>query len=237
MLRSEVLFTDHGEARFWGENAIDKYLIDNYLKHITQGTYVECGAANGFYQSNTVILDYGYEWNGILVEPNPHNFETLKSHRYNVFTANCALVSHEYKEEYIEGFFEGTVSPDTYGNHVVTAGEASEKEFNDMLSGQIKTNHNYDKKRFPTDEKLAEVAAKTLDFIFDASPFNEADFFSLDVEGYELEVLKGWSPEKYPITYVLLEGGGRPGVTPYMEQNNYTLIEEIYGNSLFKKKS
>jgi len=177
-----------------------------------------------------VVLNYGHYWRGILIEPNPHNYKVLADHRaHNNYIANCALVSHDYKEEYIEGFFDGHLGDDKQ----VVPGESSEKEYGDIMSGQIKTNRFYDKERFPSDEKLLEVSAKTLDEIFTRSKLESADFFSLDVEGYELEALKGWSPDKYPITYVLIEGHG--GI-PYLEQNNYVCIDNIDDNLLFKKK-
>ena len=230
MLRSEVLYNDDGSAKYWGENEIDRYLIEHYLGDIKQGTYIECGAADGFSQSNTLILNYGHDWHGILIEPNPHNYKLLTDHRaHNNYIANCALVSHDYKEEYIEGFFDTQLGKCKQ----VVPGEPSEKKYRDMMSGQIKTNHNYNKERFSSDEKLLEVSAKTLDEIFTRSKLKSADFFSLDVEGYELEALKGWSPDKYPITYVLIEGHG--GI-PYLEQNNYVCIDNIDGNLLFKKK-
>jgi|TARA_R110002051_G_scaffold67774_1_gene122350 FkbM family methyltransferase len=245
MLRSEVLYHTNGTAKYWGENEIDRYLIENYLGDIVRprpnqsgqgyeldggpcGVYVECGAADGLNQSNTAVLNFGYDWGGILVEPNPHNYETLRAHRSrDNFIANCALVSHDHKEEYIEGFFDAHLD----GDKKVVSGEPSEKEYGDVMSGQIKTNHNYDKERFSSDEKLLSVATRTLDAIFEESPFEAADFFSLDVEGYELEVLKGWSPDKYPITYILIE---EHSARPYLEQNNYTCIDAIDNNLLFK---
>ena len=229
MLRSNVLYNNDGSARYFGEKEIDRYLIAQYLRHIKKGVYVECGAVNGVQQSNTVILNYGYDWGGILVEPNPHSYKDLiKLRPHNNYMANCALVSHDYKKEHIEGFFDTRLV-----DKVIVAGQPSEKEYGDMMSGQIKTNFNYDKERFPSDEKLLKVSAKTLDQIFAKSGLKGADFFSLDVEGYDLEVLNGWSPDKYPITYVLVEG---PSAIPYLEQNNYTCIDKIDHNLLFKKQ-
>ena len=65
------------------------------------------------------------------------------------------------------------------------------------MSGQIKTNRNYDKERFPSDEKLLLVATRTLDAIFEESPFESADFFSLDVEGYEAMIIDKDTFQKY----------------------------------------
>jgi FkbM family methyltransferase len=220
---------------------IGKYIYEKYLKNIQNGTYIECGAANGAFQSNTLLLDRTGNWKGILIEPNPHAYKELIKCRKNVFAANCALVSHDYKEEYIEGFFGANLwalSP----KGVVTAGTPSQKEFEDMLSGQIKTNINYDKERFPDDKKLLEVPAKTLDAIFKDSSFTKADFFSLDVEGYEENVLRGWTPEKYPIEYLLIEAAGTEkntqNIKTYMNKHDYNFLETIDPSSnLFFKKN
>ena len=220
---------------------IDEYIYEKYLKNIQNGTYIECGAANGVFQSNTLLLDRTGNWKGILIEPNPHGYREIIKCRKNVFAANCALVSHDYKEECIEGFFGANLwalSP----KGVVTAGTPSQKEFEDMLGGQIKTNINYDKERFPDDKKLLEVPAKTLDAIFEESGFTKADFFSLDVEAYEENVLRGWTPQKYPIEYLLIEAAGTEkntqNIKTYMRQHDYSLLEAIDpSNNLFFKKN
>jgi len=221
---------------------IGKYIYEKYLKNIQNGTYVECGAFNGLNQSNTLKLERTGKWKGILIEPNPHAYRKIIKNRTNAFAANCALVSHDYKDEYIEGFFNADFNKlDPAG--CVTPNTPTQKEYEDMLSGQIKTNFKYDKERFPNDEKMIEVAAKTLDAIFEESGFTKADFFSLDVEGYEENVLRGWTPEKYPIEYLLIEAAGTEkntqNIKTYMNKHDYNFLEIIdpSSNLFFKKNS
>jgi len=236
------IYSKRGIMKYYGVNEIDKYLYENYLKYLEKDSpsYIECGAVDGKQQSNTAILDFHYGWHGILIEANPHLYGRLAQNRKNVFTANCALVSHDYTGEYIEGFFNNKVpsarpNPNSQEyDWLVYKNHKSDKEYQNAMSGQIKTNHNYNKERFSDDTALLEVPAKTLDSLFKESGLNEADFFSLDVEEYEEEALKGWSPSKYPISYVLVETTEDSGATKYMKSHDYRIIDEIDSNILFQ---
>tara|TARA_Y100000310_G_scaffold87037_1_gene83930 strand:- start:963 stop:1703 length:741 start_codon:yes stop_codon:yes gene_type:complete len=228
--------------QYFGVDDLDKYLYHTYLKNIKNGFYIECGAANGINQSNTAALNLHYGWTGLLVEANPFQYQNILKHRYGCKVANCALVSHEYKEEYIEGFFganplclQGPMTEDEIKTFQLDL-DSHHKEIEDCMCAQIKTNHNYDKERHGNPTKTLEVAAKTLDWVLNSQGIKKADFFSLDVEGYELEVLKGWSPRKYPIKYVLIEGRFIPEakspINKYMEQNNYQFEEHVGVNNM-----
>ena len=239
---------------YFGVNDLDKYLYHTYLKNIKNGFYIDCGAANGINQSNTAALGFYYGWTGLLVEANPFQYQNILKHRRNCKVANCALVSHEYKEEYIEGFFganplclQGAALPHDASPAKVREAKDdcarrfeedpnAAKELEDCMCAQIKTNHNYDEERHTDPTKTLEVAAKTLDWVLSSEGIEKADFFSLDVEGYELEVLKGWSPRKYPIKYILIEGRLVPEekspIDEYMEQNNYKLEEHVGINNM-----
>ena len=240
--------------KYFGLNDLDKYLYHNYLKDIKNGFYIECGAANGIEQSNTATLSFSYGWTGLLIEANPFQYQNILKHRVSPFwveiaasqAVNCALVSHEYKEEYIEGFFSGDPRflqgpmTDSETKDLMASEGAGDfsavKELEDCMCAQIKTNNNYDKKRYPDSTKTLEVPARTLDWVLASNNIEKADFFSLDVEGYELEVLKGWSPDKYPIKYVLIEGRLIPEekspINEYMEQNNYQFEEHVGVNNM-----
>lgn len=74
-----------------------------------------------------------------------------------------------------------------------------------------------------------EVVSKSLQSLIDDTGFNEIDFLSLDVEGYELEVLKGIDFEKQSINFVLIEVYeiDKNNIFDFMIKNNYILIDCI----------
>lgn len=138
-----------------------------YLQNIENGVFVEAGAHDGLFQSNTKILeDLG--WSGVLVEPSENAFKSCKQNR-SCIVENCALVSFDYKDEFIYG------------------------EFNDHPRASI------------MGPKVHSAKARTLTSILDEHNIKHVDFLSLDVEGYEMEVLKGIDFDRINFKFLLIE--------------------------------
>ena len=139
------------------------------------GFFIELGANNGLFQSNTAFLEKEMEWNGILIEPSLKGYKQCKINRPNSICLNYACVSNDYKDDYIEGDFEdnnpmGSINGDRTG---IT--------------------------------NLVKVKAVTLEKILDEHCHTNIDFLSLDTEGYELEILKGLNLIKYRPKFLLIE--------------------------------
>src|SRR3990167_3911424 len=89
-----------------------RWLVDNeqgrveikilpYLKDIENGFFVEAGALDGLFMSNTKLLeDLG--WNGILIEPSLKAAEKCRLNR-KCIVEQCALVSKDYKGDMVFG--------------------------------------------------------------------------------------------------------------------------------------
>ena len=61
------------------------------------------------------------------------------------------------------------------------------------------------------------------------------DFFSLDVEGAEIEVLKGIDFSLYNFKYILVETRSIENIKNYLESKKYNLIEKLsHHDYLFK---
>jgi FkbM family methyltransferase len=76
-------------------------------------------------------------------------------------------------------------------------------------------------------EKI-NVPAFTLEYLLDkckAPPL--IDFFSLDVEGNELEVLKGLSHIKYRFKYIVVETSDFENVSAFLSLKNYQYIRRL----------
>ncbi len=53
----------------------------NKLNHKKNGFFVEAGACDGLYLSNTLLLEKEYDWSGICCEPNKQYYEKLLLNR------------------------------------------------------------------------------------------------------------------------------------------------------------
>jgi hypothetical protein len=72
-----------------------------------------------------------------------------------------------------------------------------------------------------------EVPARTLESILDEqADLPEIDLLSLDVEGYELEVLKGLNIERYRPRYILVEARFFEEVNEYLK-TLYHLVDRF----------
>lgn len=137
--------------------------LEEYLP-FRNGFFIEVGAHNGFYESNTYHLEKFKGWKGVLVEPVPELFKECIKERPNSKVYNCALVPHDYPNTTIELFFaDGTT-------HV---------------KGIQNDNPSYLKKIREVGEKYsiphytARVPVRTLDSILDELAIKQIDFFLL----------------------------------------------------------
>lgn len=156
-------------------NEIDDKLAP-YL-NFEGGFFIEAGANDGVSQSNTYFLEKALGWRGVLVEPVPRLFQKCRRNRRNSAVFNCALVAPED---------EGTaVSICDMGDRGllsrISAGDTSS-------AGSV-----------------TEICGRTLTSVLSESQVERIDFFSLDVEGYELSVLKGLDLSRFAPSFILVE--------------------------------
>ena len=100
---------------------------------------------------------------------------------------------------------------------------------NDLVS---RSPNEFDKRK-----KISNLDATTLTKILDEiSAPNLIDFFSLDVEGFEDQVIKGINFNKYNFKFLLIETSNDL-VVNFLNNNNYSLIKKLsYHDLLFEYK-
>ena len=204
---------------YFNKSKFSSSRIDEKLKkylNYRNGIYVELGANDGLFSSNTYHLQKQLNWNGILIEPALDLYFKCKRNRGNCnLVLNYACVPFGYKEKFVQMVYSGamTISKDLQ-NEI-------KNPINHALSGA---------KFIPNYNDLIEFAAegKTLNkILIEANVKDEIDFLSLDVEGVEIEVLKGIDFNSYSFKYMLIESRDFENLNTFLIQKNYQLVEQL----------
>ena len=181
------------------------------------GFFVEAGGFDGYTQSNTYYLERFRGWRGVLVEPMPELAEQARLNRPEATVFQCALVSDDYPEDTIEMEF-GDLMTTVSGLH-----DSAWTAYGLTLGWQ--------------DARKEHVPARTLRGILDEVGRPEVDLLSLDVEGYEPEVLKGLDLTRYAPKWILVEmhdlGMGRARMSAllgerYAEHEQLSPLDVLY---------
>ena len=185
--------------------------MEKYIDY-KNGFFIEVGANDGRRQSNTYYLEFKKHWTGLLVEAIPDLYKKCKRNRKHVDVYNYALVSPNYPKSTLLLHYanlmsigENAMSSDCLQHHI-SEGLA--------VQGGIST-------------YTIEVPVATLESILDKNPPPVIDFFSLDVEGAELEVLKGLNLKRYRPKFILVEVRNFNQVTSFLQDNGYEYIEPL----------
>jgi FkbM family methyltransferase len=187
--------------------------LERYL-NFRDGFFIEAGANDGYSQSNTYYLEKHLNWRGILIEGIPELYQKCKLERTNSVVHNCALVAQDYTAPTVTMQYAHLMS-------VVDGSlKSEERQLNHVKAG-VEVQHL-------EGTYSVSVPARTLTSVLAATPnLPRIDFFSLDVEGYELNVLRGLDLNQFRPTYLLVEANFFDEVNAHLEHNEYTLIEKL----------
>jgi FkbM family methyltransferase len=206
---------------YYSQAREDEFLNDNYFKNKRNGVYIELGALDGVLYSNTKFFEDNLSWSGILIEPHPIKYDSLKINRPNNFLFNN-LVSNSEKE-------------------------LSFRYFCDNFSGVSGVEETLPKEHFygfydviHEPQGRINIIPRTLTSIITSTNIKHIDFLSLDVEGHEYEVLLSYD-FSIPIDVILIEtlGGSqceRDNLCRELLINNgYKFSEKYKHNEIFVK--
>jgi FkbM family methyltransferase len=193
-----------------------------YLKS-RNGFFVEVGGNDGFFQDPTYYLEKFRGWKGIIIEPLSVHALCQKNRKHSL-VINAALVGNDYSGKTVTMI-------DCNAMSVVKGGVTNYKQW-------IKEGEKCQK----IHAREISVPALTLDKLLaeQLKPGHSGiDLLAIDVEGYELEVLRGLTIEKYAPRFILveiLEVERRLTIERLLE-NHYEFVEIIGHNDyLFKRK-
>lgn len=162
---------------------------------------LEVGALDGIYASNTYYLEKMRGWSGVLIEPVPHFYRECIRRRKKSKVFNCALVPNDYCQPTVQMVFAGCKSA-----------ISSDLE-SDGLEG-------YE----------FEAPARTLSSVLEEAGAPKIDFFSLDVEGYEIQVLNGLDMARFHPCWILVEcltPESKEQMRDFLAAHNYEFIAQV----------
>jgi FkbM family methyltransferase len=194
-------------------NSLDRR-IEKYLPAV--GTFFEAGSNDGLNQSNTLFLARVHAWNGILVEPVPRLFERCKKNRPDAVCINAALVAPEDSGTIIE-LIDVDLMTSVKGTKFYTYDEMHIRSA-ELVQGIHRTQ--------------VSTVGKTISEIITSSVFPKIDFLSLDVEGFEIEALKGITKEEHYPRFLLIETKQLQDVCEALN-HRYELIEKLSEHDYF----
>jgi FkbM family methyltransferase len=185
----------NGIPGYKGLDNLDKQIID-IIRPREGGYFIELGANDGVRQSNTYVLQYLYNWTGILIEPNPkHYYNCIKnrSFRNRPHFVAAACVPFGYKEKFVE-MADADLMSISFGLHVNNLDALAHARKGALLA------HN------ECVICMYGAIARSLQSIIDeCGEPAKIDFLSIDVEGNEAAVLKGIDFNRSRPIWILVE--------------------------------
>lgn len=183
------------------------------------GFAIEVGANNGVDGSTTLHFEK-LGWNCVLVEPNPSLCADIRRTR-DARLFECAASSSP-------GRAILQIAVGAEGSHAVSALGGSGK------AAEILEDHGFRTEPF-------EVETRTMDAILhEASVQKPIDFISIDVEGHELEMLKGFSLDRWRPRILIIEDNAslsEGSVKDYLEAHGYVRFRRTGVNDWYAHRS
>lgn len=152
-------------GRFYGQCGEDEYVYNRYFKEKRNGVFLEMGAFDGVTYSNTKFFEDTLGWTGVLIEPIPDKYRQCKLYRPRSIVHNCIVSESAEPLEIYENGAVSSVKINTTPYHFTGWHKA--------LNPQV-----------------IRVPCRRLDDILHEANISHIDFWSLDVEGSEYDVLK-----------------------------------------------
>jgi FkbM family methyltransferase len=194
----------------FGEDLFIAQYFDPYYK----GICIDIGATDGIGLSNTYYFEKR-GWKAICVEANPAMIPSLKKIRSNA--VHCAVGQYNNRE------VDFNVVTLADGNQTAISGLA--------LDQRLMQSHSF----LSPQVSIVKVQERTLDnIIADFNWVTHIDFISIDTEGTELDVLKGFDIPRWKVKMFCIENNyNEPEIEQYLALFGYRKIRRHEVNDFY----
>jgi FkbM family methyltransferase len=195
--------------------------LERYLD-FDGGTFVEAGANDGVSQSNTLYFEGRRGWRGMLIEPVPHLAQECRRYRPHAIVEQAALVASERNADAVVLRYANLMSTMKGAMRTV-----EEEDAHIATACEVQKIETYE---------LSAVGA-TLSSLLDKHGLRNVDLLCIDVEGYELNALRGLDLTRHRPRFIMVEARYRDEVHAYLS-SEYELVEELsFHDLLYRLRS
>ncbi|XP_050423715.1 uncharacterized protein LOC126835279 isoform X2 [Adelges cooleyi] len=184
--------------------------ISKIIDYKKGGFFIECGALDGETRSNTLYFERFFGWNGLLIEADPLNFAKMLRKGRRAYLSPTCLSINPYPEivSFLQRSNMGRIASD------------------EVVEDEVIPN-DIERKNAPR----VRVQCFPLYTYLLALNITVVDYFSLDVEGSELNVLKTIPFDKIDIKTLSVEffhvKEGDDGVRKFLEDKGYIVTGKV----------
>jgi FkbM family methyltransferase len=198
-------------VQFYGQfrNKVDEVIYKRYFKNKKdKGVCLECGSHDGVKFSSTKVFEESLGWKSINIEAHPESYKKLEENRPDSININCALSNKEGELSFRHG-----------PNHILRAHVVPDgtKESGDF--------------------KVIKVPARTYKDVIGELGIEHLDLFVLDVEGHEMDVLRGMEGTTvWPDVFVIELNGRKRQLREFLKPLGYIFDGKVNVNGYFIKE-
>lgn len=208
------------------EGHVDRLVREAFFRNRDSGVLVEVGAARPDYLSIGASFR-ALGWQVIAIEPNPEFCAAHRALGYEVLEYAC---SDEESDN--ANFFVVDSQGSNYQDGTVSFESFSSLGIKDQFVGL------YETVKETTNLKTIPVKVRKLDTILaEHEPdLDHIDILAVDVEGWELNVMRGLTLDRYRPKVVILENLFKDqGYTEFMQARDYRLWRRVEPNDIYVK--
>jgi FkbM family methyltransferase len=199
-------------VKYYSEYGQDLWLAEGVFRGKRDGVFVEMGALDGIFHSNTLHFEREMGWDGLLIEPHPLLWPRLVASERSCQKMQAAISD---KTAWTDFVMSGV--PGWSGLY-----EFFEPEHRTRLDQAM--------------SKLTQVPTVTLAQALVAADLVHIDYLSVDVEGAELPILSVFPFEDFDVDVFGIENNfGNEAIARLMVSNGYAKIGRVGVDDFYRR--
>ncbi len=182
------------------------YLLEELSKSLDDHLdFAQVGGNDGQLDDPVSQFAKSRHWRGLIFEPVPVYFEKLTRHYEGQEAIQCLNYACSSQKGELEIYFIDPEKSEPFPDWLQGCASMD----SERLAGHLKAlNRNLKESEISAIIKKFVAPVTTLDLALEEHDFKSLDLLVIDVEGHEVEVVKGFQIEKYQPKMALIENNG-----------------------------